>query len=103
MSLFDLTALQLGRAIRKGEVSPTEAAAEALKAIEDPEEKKKFIAEKEEEYKELFASPYQAANRGYIDDIIEPRDTRKRIIRAFENLQTKRLTNPLKKHSNIPL
>ncbi len=77
--------------------------AKALKAIEDPEEKKKFIAEKEEEYKELFASPYQAANRGYIDDIIEPRNTRKRIIRAFENLQTKRLTNPLKKHSNIPL
>ncbi|MGN0235348.1 MAG: carboxyl transferase domain-containing protein, partial [Paludibacteraceae bacterium] len=42
-------------------------------------------------------------NRGYIDDIIEPRNTRKRIIHAFENLQTKRLTNPLKKHSNIPL
>ena len=77
--------------------------AKAIKAIEDPEEKKKFIAEKEAEYKDLFASPYQAANRGYIDDIIEPRNTRKRIIHAFENLQTKRLTNPLKKHSNIPL
>ena len=77
--------------------------AKAIKAIEDPEERKKFIAEKEAEYKDLFASPYQAANRGYIDDIIEPRNTRKRIIHAFENLQTKRLTNPLKKHSNIPL
>ena len=77
--------------------------AKALKAIEDPEEKKKFIAEKEAEYTEKFASPYQAANRGYIDDVIEPRYTRARVVRAFENLQTKRLTNPLKKHSNIPL
>ena len=77
--------------------------AKAIKAIEDPEEKKAFIAEKEAEYKDLFASPYQAANRGYIDDVIEPRYTRSRIIRAFEMLQTKRLTNPLKKHSNIPL
>ena len=77
--------------------------AKAIKAIEDPAEKKAFIAEKEAEYKDKFASPYQAANRGYIDDVIEPRNTRARIIRAFEMLQTKRLTNPLKKHSNIPL
>ena len=77
--------------------------AKAIKAIEDPAEKKAFIAEKEAEYKEKFASPYQAANRGYIDDVIEPRNTRARIVRAFEMLQTKRLTNPLKKHSNIPL
>ena len=77
--------------------------AKALKAIEDPEEKKKFIAEKEAEYKDLFASPYQAANRGYIDDVIEPCHTRARIINAFEKLQTKRLANPAKKHSNIPL
>ena len=77
--------------------------AKALKAIEDPEEKKKFIAEKEAEYKDLFASPYQAANRGYIDDVIEPRTTRARIVNAFEKLQTKRLSNPMKKHSNIPL
>ena len=77
--------------------------AKALKAIEDPEEKKKFIAEKEAEYKELFASPYQAANRGYIDDVIEPRTTRARIVNAFEKLQTKRLNNPEKKHSNLPL
>ena len=81
----------------------TDAANKAIKAIEDPAEKKAFIAEKEAEYKDKFASPYQAANRGYIDDVIEPRNTRARIIRAFEMLQTKRLTNPLKKHSNIPL
>jgi acetyl-CoA carboxylase carboxyltransferase component len=67
------------------------------------EDVKAFIAEKEEEYSDLFANPYQAAQYGYIDDVIEPRYTRSRIIRAFEMLQTKRLTNPLKKHSNIPL
>ena len=77
--------------------------AKTLKTIEDPEERKKFIAEKEAEYQEKFASPYQAASRGYIDDVIEPRNTRFRVIRAFKTLQTKRLTNPLKKHSNIPL
>ena len=74
-----------------------------LKGIEDPEEKAKFIAEKEAEYKEKFANPYQAASMGYIDDVIEPRNSRFRIIRAFEMLQTKKDTNPPKKHSNIPL
>ncbi len=77
--------------------------AKNIKAIEDPEEKKRYIAEKEAEYQEKFASPYQAASRGYIDNVIEPRNTRFRIIRAFQVLQSKRLTNPLKKHSNIPL
>lgn len=74
-----------------------------LSDIEDPTEKAKFIAEKEAEYKEKFANPYQAASMGYIDDIIEPRNSRFRIIRAFEMLQTKKGTNPPKKHSNIPL
>jgi acetyl-CoA carboxylase carboxyltransferase component len=74
-----------------------------MKKIEDPEEKKKFIAKKENEYKERFANPYDAASYGYIDDIIEPRNSRFRIIRGFQSLQTKKLTNPPKKHSNIPL
>ncbi|MGQ1890598.1 acyl-CoA carboxylase subunit beta [Thermophagus sp. OGC60D27] len=74
-----------------------------LSKIEDPEERKKFVAEKEAEYKEAFANPYQAASYGYIDDVIEPRNTRFRIIRGFQSLQTKKLTNPPKKHSNIPL
>ncbi|HAF28444.1 MAG TPA: methylmalonyl-CoA carboxyltransferase [Bacteroidales bacterium] len=74
-----------------------------LSEIEDPTERAKFIAEKEAEYKEKFANPYQAASLGYIDDIIEPRNSRFRIIRAFEMLQTKKDTNPPKKHSNIPL
>ena len=71
--------------------------------IEDAEEKAMFIAKKEAEYKEKFANPYQAASHGYIDDVIEPRNSRFRIIRAFEMLQTKKDTNPAKKHSNIPL
>ena len=62
-----------------------------------------FLAEKEEEYTEKFANPYQAAQFGYIDDVIEPRNTRFRIIRALQSLATKRLQNPAKKHSNIPL
>ena len=75
----------------------------ALKEISDPEEKAKFIAEKEKEYNDLFANPYNAAKYGYIDDVIEPRNTRFRVIRALEVLRTKKLTNPAKKHGNIPL
>jgi acetyl-CoA carboxylase carboxyltransferase component len=75
----------------------------ALSAIEDPEERSKAKAEKELEYTDKFANPYQAASYGYIDDVIEPRNTRFRIIRGFQSLQTKKLTNPPKKHSNIPL
>ena len=60
-------------------------------------------AEKEEEYRKLFANPYQAAKYGYIDDVIEPRNTRFRIIRALQMLATKKLSNPPKKHGNIPL
>ncbi len=74
-----------------------------LKSIEDPEERAKYIAEKEEEYKKKFANPYNAAKYGYIDDVIEPMNTRFRIIRAFQTLATKKDTLPPKKHSNIPL
>ncbi|MEI8087290.1 MAG: acyl-CoA carboxylase subunit beta [Paludibacter sp.] len=72
-------------------------------AITDPEEKAKYIDEKVNEYKNKFANPYQAAAYGFIDDVIEPRNSRFRIIRAFQALQTKKVVNPLKKHSNIPL
>ncbi len=74
-----------------------------LKKIEDPEERAKFIAEKEKEYREKFANPYEAAKYGYIDDVIEPRNTRFRIIRALQTLSTKKDRNPLKKHSTMPL
>ncbi len=74
-----------------------------IKAIEDPEEKAKYVQDKVDEYTKKFANPYQAAAYGYIDDVIEPRNTRFRIIRSFQALQTKKVVNPLKKHSNIPL
>jgi acetyl-CoA carboxylase carboxyltransferase component len=69
-------------------------------AAADP---KKAALEKEEEYRKAFANPYNAAHYGYIDDVIEPRNTRFRIIRALQQLQTKKLVNPAKKHGNIPL
>ena len=71
--------------------------------IEDLELRAQFIAEKTAEYKEKFANPYNAASYGYIDDVIEPRNTRFRIIRALQSLATKKVINPPKKHSNLPL
>lgn len=71
--------------------------------IEDAEEKAKYIEEKTKDYQEAFANPYKAAAFGYIDDVIEPRNTRFRVIRAFKSLQTKKLVNPLRKHNNMPL
>ena len=59
--------------------------------------------EKVREYREKFANPYAAAERGYIDEVIEPRDTRRRLIQSLEVLHTKRDSNPPKKHGNIPL
>jgi propionyl-CoA carboxylase beta chain len=55
------------------------------------------------EYREKFAHPYVAAARGYLDDVIDPRDTRPRLISALAMLRNKRDENPLKKHGNIPL
>jgi len=77
--------------------------AKELNEITDDAERVKFINEKEEEYKRKFATPYVAAKYGYIDDVIEPRNTRFRVIRALQMLATKKDTNPPKKHSNIPL
>ncbi len=64
---------------------------------------KAFLKEKEDEYSELFANPYQAAKYGYIDDVIEPRNTRFRICRALAQLATKRQNLPAKKHGCIPM
>ena len=77
--------------------------AKALKDEGKVEESKAYMAEKQKEYEDLFANPYQAAKYGYIDDVIEPRNTRFRIIRALAQLENKKLTNPAKKHGNIPL
>ena len=74
--------------------------AKEVAAAEDPAQ---AAAEKEEEYRKAFANPYNAASYGYMDDVIEPRNTRFRIIRALEQLRTKKQTNPAKKHDNLPL
>jgi len=65
----------------------------------DPEK----IEARTEEYRQKFANPFVAASRGYIDDIIKPRNTRRRICRALAMLRDKKLENPWKKHDNIPL
>lgn len=67
---------------------------------ENPQE---YLSEAEETYRNKFATPYQAASKGYIDDIIEPSTTRSRLIRALEMLASKKDSNPPKKHGNIPL
>ena len=74
--------------------------AKEVKEAEDPAAK---AIEKEAEYRKAFANPYNAASYGYSDDVIEPRNTRFRIIRALKQLQNKKLTLPAKKHDNIPL
>ena len=56
-----------------------------------------------EEFRERFANPFVAAERGYVDDVIEPRETRPRVIRGLRLLETKVDTMPRKKHGNIPL
>ena len=61
------------------------------------------LSEKEAEYAEKFATPYQAAERGCIDEVIEPKDTRKKLIKAFAMLENKVAKRPRKKHGNIPL
>ena len=64
---------------------------------------KKFIDEKTQEYEDKFANPFIAAERGFLDDIIIPKNTRYRIIQAFSKLKDKKLKNPNKKFGNIPL
>jgi len=60
-------------------------------------------AKREQDYVDLFSNPFPAAVRGFVDDIIEPRTTRRRLCQDLDMLQTKKLTNPWKKHGNIPL
>lgn len=74
-----------------------------LAEMETPEEREEFVKKNEEEYKMKFANPYNAAQYGFIDDVIEPRNTRFRVIRALQALSTKKDVNPPKKHSNLPL
>lgn len=71
-----------------------------IKSAENPEEKWK---EKEAEYAYKFADPYRAARRGFIDEIIYPKDTRRKLIKAFQILENKNVSKPNRKHGNIPL
>jgi propionyl-CoA carboxylase beta chain len=71
-----------------------------LQKAEDAEELRR---EKVEEFRQRFANPYIAAERGYVDAVIQPRDTRYKLITALRMLETKSDTNPRKKHGNIPL
>jgi acetyl-CoA carboxylase carboxyltransferase component len=71
--------------------------------IADEVERVAYLQKAEEDYKEKFANPYKAAEYGYIDDVIEPRNTRFRVIRALQALATKKDVMPARKHTNIPL
>ncbi len=73
------------------------------KEIENSADPEKTRAEKIEEYRSKFANPYVAASQGMVDDVIDPRDTRIKIIQALDMLKTKKETRPYKKHGNIPL
>jgi len=73
---------------------------EEIEASPTPEETRQRLIQ---EYRDKFANPYLAAARGYIDDVIEPRETRPKLIQALEMLRNKRDANPPKKHGNIPL
>lgn len=74
-----------------------------IAAIEDTKQRQKYIREREQSYREKFATPYEAAKYGYIDDVIEPRNTRFRVIRALQTLASKKELLPAKKHGNIPM
>jgi len=80
-------------------VMGSEGAVNILYRDANPDEKLQYL----EDYREKFASPYKAAEHGYIDEIIYPRDTRYKLIEALEMTQNKRASNPPKKHGNIPL
>jgi propionyl-CoA carboxylase beta chain len=71
-----------------------------LDAASDPS---RVRAEKVAEFREKFATPYVAASRGFVDEVIRPRETRRKLISALRNLETKRDKNPPKKHGNLPL
>ncbi|MFK5880329.1 MAG: carboxyl transferase domain-containing protein, partial [Flavobacteriaceae bacterium] len=69
-------------------------------SAENPEEK---LKEKEADYAEKFANPYRAAQRGFIDEVILPKNTRRKLIKVFKMLENKEVNLPKRKHGNIPL
>ncbi|WP_411768461.1 acyl-CoA carboxylase subunit beta [Winogradskyella sp. A3E31] len=71
--------------------------------IAKADDKEAKLKEKEAEYAELFANPYSAAERGFIDEVILPKDTRRKLLKAFSMLENKHVDRPKRKHGNIPL
>jgi acetyl-CoA/propionyl-CoA carboxylase carboxyl transferase subunit len=71
-----------------------------LEAADDPETRRDQLIE---EYRDQFANPYTAADRGFVDDVLEPQNTRPRLISDLEMLRSKRKSQPDRKHGNIPL
>ena len=71
-----------------------------ISAADDPTAK---LKEKEDEYAEKFANPYRATARGFIDEVVNPRNTRRKLIKAFSMLENKKAELPKKKHGNMPL
>jgi propionyl-CoA carboxylase beta chain len=67
---------------------------------DNPQEK---LKDKETEYQDKFANPYRAAARGFIDEVIEPRETRRKLIKSFSMLVNKKVLLPNRKHGNIPM
>jgi propionyl-CoA carboxylase beta chain len=97
--------LNLAWPIAEIAVMGPEGAVEILfrKEISESDDPEAATAKKIEEYREMFAHPYIAASRGYLDDVIDPRETRSRLISGLDMLRNKRDSNPPKKHGNIPL
>ncbi|HSP82404.1 MAG TPA: acyl-CoA carboxylase subunit beta [Gillisia sp.] len=73
------------------------------KEIQEAENPELKLSEKEAEYAEKFATPFEAAQRGFIDEVIMPRDTRRKLLKAFSMLENKKVQRPDRKHGNIPL
>ena len=73
------------------------------KDIDKADDQVAALAAKEKEFAEIFANPYRAAERGFIDEVIFPEETRKKLIKAFKMLENKVVNLPRKKHGNIPL
>ena len=85
------------------DISGTGLGLSIAKEIVEAKDSEAKWKEKEAEYAEMFANPYNATARGYIDEVIKPEQTREKLIKAFKMLENKAVTLPKKKHGNIPL
>ena len=100
-SVFDPAQVQQALTEQMGGLMGAKGAVEILYRAELGDADR--IAARTKDYEDRFANPFVAAERGFIDEVIMPHSTRKRVARAFASLRQKRLSNPWKKHDNIPL